>query len=454
MADPDPTTAEVPDVIDLLAQLIRFDTSNHGGGRSEGERGCAEWIAGLLREAGWQPVRLHRPDAPDRLNVVVRVEGSEPTLPGILLHVHTDVVPVEADQWSVPPFEGLVRDGYVWGRGAQDMLDSVAVALHTLLVWGREGVRPRRTVVVAFVADEEDGGHYGADWLVTEHADLFEGLAIAIGEDGAVCQRLTALDGGTVHAYTINAGERGTLQLRLTARGRSGHGSRPSGDEAIARLVRVLARIVDHRWPLTMSTVVRGHYERLAAALGWPGEGRTIDLADERSLLAFVDWLGPEVSGPMRWTIRPSATPTILSAGYKVNVVPGEATASLDVRCPPGTVEMVEQTLSDLVAGEVEVEYTFRGLPVESPIEGEWWDAMCASVLAHDPDAVFIPGCMGGGTDAKAFARLGLQTYGFTPAPADPEGRVSQGYHGVDERTPVLQVRGAARMMRAFLERA
>ena len=332
------------------------------------------------------------------------------------------------------------------GRGAQDMLDTVAVLLHTLLIWGREGTRPRRDVLFLFVADEEDGGAWGADWLVEAHPALFSGIEVAIGESGGVCELLPTTDGRTARVYTINAGERGTLHIRLTAHGTSGHGSRPSGDDAVNRLLHALVRIADHPWPLTLSEVVRGQYTGLANALGLE-----VDFAEEASMLRLVDWLGSQ-AGPLRHTLRPSSTPTVLSAGYKVNVVPGVATAEVDVRCPPHTEPLVRDTLAALVGDAVTHEYLTRGAPLESPITGPWWRAMCASILAHDPDAIVIPGCAGGGSDNKAFAKLGMDTYGFTPAPADPEGRVASGYHGIDERVPVASVRGAAEMMRDFLE--
>ena len=338
----------IPDVTELLSRLIRFDTSNYGAGRSAGERECAEWIAELLRQAGWQPSLWHRPEAPERTSVLLRVPGTDADLPGLLVHAHTDVVPVEVDDWSVAPFEGIIGDGYVWGRGANDMLDTVSVVLHTLLVWGRNGTRPRRDVVFLFVADEEDAGLWGAHWLVEEHPELFDGIQVAIGESGAVCEVLPTADGGSARVYTINAGERGTHHIRLTAQAASGHGSRPSGQDAINRLLHALVRIADHQWPLTLSDVVRRQYQGLADALGL-----SVDVEDEASLLRLVDWLGDQ-AGPLRYTLRPSSTPTVLSAGYKVNVVPGLATAEVDVRCPPGTEDLVRQTLAELVGDQVD----------------------------------------------------------------------------------------------------
>lgn len=436
---------DLPTPTELLTRLIQFDASNFGGGRSRGERACAQWIVDLLSQAGYEPRLLHREDAPDRANVVLRVPGADRTLPGVLVHAHLDVVPVEAEQWSVPPFAGLVRDGYVWGRGAQDMLASVAGLVHTLLVWARDGVQPRRDVVIAFVADEEDGGAWGADWLVEAHPELFSGVEVAFGEEGGVSERARGADGRPVTLSTIAAGERGTRHLRLTATGTPGHGSRPRGDDAVTRLVRVLSRLVEHRWPLAISEVVRQQYETLGAALGQP-----VVVGDEDSMAALRDLLADHV-GPMAHTIRPSSVVTVLKAGYKTNVIPGEAVAEVDVRCPPGSVDLVEATLADLIGDDVDWEFTTVGDPLESPTQGPWWDAMVALIARHQPDAVVVPGCMGGGTDAKAFARLGMATYGFLPAPADPEGRVASGYHGIDERIPISQVEGGAMMLRDFL---
>ncbi|MGA4508330.1 M20/M25/M40 family metallo-hydrolase [Propionibacteriaceae bacterium G1746] len=436
---------QTPAVATTLATLIRFAPVNHGGGRSDGERAIAEWIADQLRAAGWAPLLLHRAGGRDRLNVVLRVPGADRSLPGLLVHAHTDVVPVEPDQWTVPPFEGLVRAGYVYGRGAMDMLGTVAVLVETLVAWGRDGTRPRRDVLFCFVADEEDAGHWGAEWLVGEHPELFEGIEVAIGEEGGMGELMPHRDGSTRRVYTIQAGERGTQHIALTARGDSGHGSRPTGDDAITRLLHALVRISDHEWPLAVGDVVRGQYEGLAAALGF-----TVDITDEASMLALVDHLGP-LAGPMRWTIRPSATPTVVQAGYKMNVVPGQASAQVDVRCPPGTVDLVDATLHELIGDGVEWHYLVNGAPLASPTSGPWWQAMCATIMAHDPAAVVVPGCMGGGTDAKAFATLGITTYGFTPAPPDASGRFAAGYHGSDERYPVASLVGAQTMMRHFL---
>lgn len=434
------------DPIALLQQLIRFDTTNHGGGRARGETPCALWIADLLRQAGLEPIVLHRPDAPTRANCVVRVPGSDASLPGLVVHAHLDVVPCDPEEWSVDPFAGVVRDGYVWGRGAADMKDVVASLLATLLAWADEGVRPRRDLVVAFVADEEDAGAWGAEWLVAEHPELFAGCVAAVGEDGAWCVPVRAASGEVVRLYPVACAERGTMHIRLTARGTGGHGSRPSGDDAVHRLVAALGRIGGYRWPLRVSPVVRAQLEQTAAALG-----TTVDVDDEASIEALLDLLG-DAAGALRHTIRASSTPTMLQAGSKVNVVPSVATAAVDVRCPPGAADEVEATLADLIGPGVEWEFTSHQLPVESDPGAAWVEAMRAAVAASDPDGVVVPSCLGGGTDAKAFAKLGLATYGFTPLGPDPEGRRPEGVHAADERTPVASLRWGQRVLRRFLE--
>lgn len=445
-ADPSQSeTTQQPEVIGLLSRLIRFDTTNFGGGRSHGETECAEWVADQLRSVGWQPQLLHRADSPDRGNVVLRVPGTDPGLPGLVVQGHLDVVPAEADQWSADPFSGDVRDGYVHGRGAMDMKDSCAMTLATLLEWGRSGVRPRRDIVAVFVADEEDAGAWGAEWLVDEHADLFAGCGGSIGESGGGARPVSTADGSTVRLYPIAAGERGTMHIRLTARGTSGHGSRPKPDNAVRALAEAVLRIASHPWPLHLSDVVRAEIEQTSAAVG-----RKCDLSTEEGILAAVAALA-EVSEVLGYTIRGSATPTMLAAGYKVNVVPGVATAECDVRCPPGHDEQMHQVLGELIGPDVEWEYSSRQAPVQSPTDGEWFDAMRAAILRHDPDARVVPYCMGGGTDSKAFARLGIQTYGFTPMGLDPQGRTVEGMHGIDERTPVASVVAGQRILDDFL---
>ncbi|KAA1395872.1 M20/M25/M40 family metallo-hydrolase [Aeromicrobium ginsengisoli] len=436
--------AERPDVVSLLQTLLRFDTTNRAPGDAEGELAAAMWIHDLLVGAGLEPVLLAREDAPDRANVVVRVPGTDPSLEGLLVHAHLDVVPAEPEQWSFDPFGGDLVDGYVTGRGAMDMKDMAAMTLAVLLDWASSGERPRRDVVVAFVADEETDGAYGAQWLVEAHPELFAGVAAGIGESGGVVESHVGA-GGPVRLARIAAGERGTLHLKLTATGSSGHASRPTEGSAVLALVDALHRIGHHDWPLHMSPLVRAQLEQTAAALGVDA-----DLDDDDGVLRTIDALG-DAADVALFTVRASTTPTVVRAGYKVNVIPGLAEAEIDVRCPPGFEDELLAALPELVGDGVTFEHSVREPSVQAPIDGPWFDAMVASIQHVDPSAVVVPGCLGGGTDAKAFSLLGIACYGFVPATADPEGRRRSGLHGVDERVPVSSLCGGLEILAHFL---
>jgi acetylornithine deacetylase/succinyl-diaminopimelate desuccinylase-like protein len=436
-----------PDVVALLQTLIRFDTTNRAPGDAVGELEAARWIDGLLRDAGLEPVILARDDAPLRANVVVRVPGSDPSLDALLVHAHLDVVPAEPDQWSSDPFDGEVTDGYVHGRGAMDMKDMAAMTLAVLLEWGGSGQRPRRDVVVAFVADEETDGAFGAQWLVDQHAGLFDDVRVAIGESGAVVESHSTVDGRPVRIARVSAGERGTMHIRVVAQGASGHASRPGGGNPVLTLVDALHRLGHHRWPMHLSPLLRAQLEQSAAAVGLE-----VDLSDEAGVNAAIAALGSDVADAAAFTIRASTTPTVVSAGYKVNVIPGSAEAQVDIRVPHGFETELLAELPGLLGDDVTFEPIAHEPPVEAPIDGPWFAAMSAAIRHVDPQAVVIPACMGGGTDAKAFSRLGIDCYGFAPATVDPEGRRRSGIHGVDERVPVASLEGGLAILRHFLE--
>ncbi|MDQ2846634.1 MAG: M20/M25/M40 family metallo-hydrolase [Actinomycetota bacterium] len=439
-----PPTVTSTDVVELLTELIKFDSTNWGDGRSNGELAVASWVVEQLQAVGWRPQLLARSDAPERANVVLRVPGADPTADALLVHAHLDVVPAEPKQWSVDPFAGQVSDGYVWGRGAVDMKDMCASTLATLLRWGRTGERPCRDVVVAFVADEEDRGEFGARWLAEEHADLFDGVAAAIGESGGSYRQI-GRDDRSVRLYPVAAAERGTMHLRLTARGASGHGSRPQPGHAVAALLDALHRLAHHEWPIRLSPAVRGYLAGTAGALGLP-----VDLDSDAGIARCISDLG-EHADVARFTIRASATPTRIDAGYKVNVIPGIATAAVDVRCPPGFEQQLAAELGRLIGTEVEFEFSTFEPPVAAPLDGPWFDAISAAIVRADPQALVVPFCMGGGTDAKAFSKLGIACYGFAPLGADPDGRTVGGVHGVDERVPIASLEWGAAVLHDFL---
>ncbi|GLZ28311.1 hypothetical protein Lesp02_05010 [Lentzea sp. NBRC 105346] len=423
------------DVVDLCARLIRFDTTNRGGGASEGEREAAEFVAARLDAAGVRPTLLE--PAPRRTNVLARIPGTDPELPALLVQAHLDVVPADPAEWTVHPFSGEVRDGYVWGRGAVDMKDMAAMTLAVVADWAATGRRPRRDIVLAFVADEEDQGEFGAHWLVEHHPQYFAGCQAAISESGGFSFHV---DG--TRLYPIGAAERGTSHLRLTATGRAGHGSRRNPSNAVTKLVQALARIAAYEHPVRLSPVVEAFLVGAGKALGVE-----VDLTDVDATIAR---LGP-AAALVENTVRNSTTPTMLQAGYKVNVIPGTATAQLDVRTLPGTVDELVDTIDSLLGPDVTREFLEHQPPVQAPIDSPWFTAMTAALVDEDPGAVVVPYCLGGGTDAKAFSRLGIDCYGFSPLSLPVGFDYRAMAHGVDERVPVDGLHFGVRVLDRFL---
>jgi acetylornithine deacetylase/succinyl-diaminopimelate desuccinylase-like protein len=428
------------DAARLAADLIRIDTTNRGGGDAC-ERPAAEYVAARLAEAGAEPVLLE--SAPGRANVVARVSGSDQSAEALLLHGHLDVVPADPASWSVHPFSGEIIDGVLWGRGAVDMKNAVAVLLEVVRGWARTGRRPRRDLVLAFTADEEDTLRYGSQWLVERHPELFEGCTEAVGESGA----FTFHAGPGQRLYPIASAERGTAWLKLTARGRAGHGAKPHPENAVTRLGAAVARIGTHRWPVRVIPTVRAAIEGIAGAWAQPMPFSSMEGLSAEELLARLGPAAALVAG----TIRNSANPTMLQAGYKVNVIPGEAVGYVDGRILPGGEDEFVATLDALTGDDVTWEYEHQETALEAPLSAPLVDRMVRALLAEDPGAVVVPYCMSGGTDAKQFARLGMACYGFTPLVLPPGYDYYAMFHGTDERVPLAALESGVRIMDRFL---
>ncbi|MER5434494.1 M20/M25/M40 family metallo-hydrolase [Streptomyces sp. NPDC002588] len=429
------------EVVRFTSDLIRIDTTNRGGGDCR-ERPAAEYAAALLSDAGIEPTLLER--TPGRTNVVARIEGTDPAADALLVHGHLDVVPAEAADWSVHPFSGEVRDGVVWGRGAVDMKNMDAMILAVVRAWARQGVRPRRDLVLAFTADEEASAEDGAGFLADRHAALFEGCTEAVGESGA----FTFHDGAGREIYPIAAGERGTAWLKLTARGRAGHGSKVNHENAVTRLAAAVTRIGEHTWPLRLTPTVRAALTRLAALYGLEA-----DLDDPARVDALLEKLGPAAS-LVESTVRNSANPTMLEAGYKLNVIPGEAVAHVDGRYLWGAEDEFRATLDELTGPDVDWELCHHSVALQAPVDVPLYARMRAAVEEFAPGGHVVPYCMSGGTDAKQFSRLGVTAYGFAPLKL-PQGLDHQAlFHGVDERVPVDALRFGVRVLDRFLRTA
>ena len=429
-------TAE-DEVAALCSDLIRIDTSNYGDHSGPGERPAAEYVAALLSEAGLEPVVLE--SHPGRTSVVTRIAGEDQGRPALLIHGHLDVVPADAADWAVPPFSGEIIDGTIWGRGAVDMKDMDAMILAVVRQRMREGRRPPRDVVLAFLADEEAGSTWGSRWLVENHASLFDGVTEAISEVGG----FSATIGGR-RLYLVETAEKGMAWMRLTARGTAGHGSALQHNNAVTELAEAVARIGRHEWPTRLTPSARAFLEAAAGALG----------------LEFTPDAVPQVLaklGPLARMIGASlvntANPTMLNAGYKVNVVPQVATASVDGRFLPGHEEEFLIELDSLLGPGVEREFIHRDVALETTFDGILPEAMTAALLAEDPGAKAVPYCMPAGTDGKAFSRLGIRSFGFAPLRLPADADFFGMFHGVDERVPVDALRFGVRVLDGFLDR-
>lgn len=430
------------EVVTFTSEMIRIDTTNRGGGDCR-ERPAAEYAAERLADAGLEPTLLER--TPGRTNVVARIEGTDPSADALLVHGHLDVVPAEPDDWTVHPFSGEVRDGVVWGRGAVDMKNMDAMVLAVVRAWARAGIRPRRDIVIAYTADEEASAVDGSGFLADHHPGLFEGCTEGISESGA----FTFHAGPGMTLYPIAAGERGTAWLKLTAHGTAGHGSKVNHANAVSRLAAAVARIGDHRWPVRLTPTVRAALAELARLHGIDTDVN----ADDFDVDTLMAKLGPSAA-LVEPTVRNSANPTMLDAGYKINVIPGHATAFIDGRMLPGAEEEFQETLDRLTGPDVAWEFHHREVPLQAPVDSPAYAKMRASVELFDPEGHVVPYCMPGGTDAKQFSRLGITGYGFSPLKLPVGFDYAALFHGVDERVPVEALHFGVKVLDHYLRSA
>ncbi len=437
-------TSALEEVVELVSTLIRFDTSNTGElDTTKGEKECAEWVAQKLDEVGYETEYVES-GAPGRGNVFATLAGADPARGTLLIHGHLDVVPAEPADWSVHPFSGAVEDGYVWGRGAVDMKDMVGMALALARQFKSNGTVPPRNIMFAFLADEENGGRWGSHWLVENRPDLFEGVTEAVGEVGGFSLTVARPDGTEKRLYMVETAEKGLGWMRLTAKARAGHGSFLHDENAVTYLAEAVAKLGNHTFPLVMTDAVA---EFLAAV-------------SEETGLDF-DQASPDLDGTLRKlgsiarivgaTLRDTANPTMLKAGYKANVIPQTAEAVVDCRVLPGRQAEFEREVDELIGPDVEREWITKLDSYETTFDGHLVDAMNDAVLAYDDNARTVPYMLSGGTDAKAFARLGIRCFGFAPLKLPPELDFAALFHGVDERVPVESLEFGTQVLEHFL---
>jgi len=424
------------EVAGLASDLIRIDTTNTGDDSGPGERMAAEHVAALLAEVGLEPTLLE--SRKNRASVVARIEGEDSSRPGLLIHGHLDVVPFDPDDWRVHPLSGEISGGCVWGRGAVDMKDMDAMMLAVVRQRLREGRRPPRDIVLAFQADEEAGGNQGAGWLVDNHPELFDGITEAIGEVGGFSTTI-----GGQRLYLLQTAEKGIAWMRLLARGTAGHGSMLQPDNAVTEVADAVARIGRHEWPIRLTPSVTAFLEAACEALG-------VSFSHNEPAAA-LDKIGP-IARMIGATLTNTANPTMLAAGYKVNVVPQAASAQIDGRFLPGHEDEFFAELDELLGHAVRREFVNNAIAVETTFDGALCDAMTQALLWADPGGRVVPYCLSGGTDAKSFSRLGIRCFGFTPLRLPPDLDFAGLFHGVDERVPVEALEFGTEVLDHFID--
>jgi acetylornithine deacetylase/succinyl-diaminopimelate desuccinylase-like protein len=433
--------------VELLRDLIRIPSVNPPGvpdgaaglDSTGGETRAARLCAEVLTDAGIAAEVLEV--APGRGSCFARLPASVPDPePPLILLSHLDVVPVDADAWSHDPFGAELVDGQVWGRGAVDMKNMVAMELAVMLALTRERQELRRDVILAAVADEEAGGTYGALHWVDARPDLFADAAgrpaaAALNEVGGYSMTV-----GGKRAYAIQVAEKGIIWTRLRASGTPSHGSMPSPDNAAIKLADAASRLAAARQPARPTPVVRGFF----AGIGLGEVLRLAEAGDDAAVVAAIEAAvsEPTMQRSLDGMLRDTVTPTVIHVGKKVNVVPGSGEAEVDVRTLPGTdQDALLQRLQEIAGDAVRVESVMTMPPVDCPADAPIVALMREALTRADPEAVALPMMITLGTDGKALARLGIPTYGFTPLRLEPDQPLLSLYHANDERLPVSALR-------------
>jgi len=428
------------EVVELVRDLIAIDTSNYGDGSGPGEALAAEYVEAKLQEAGIECERYETTSA-KRQGVYARIAGSDSSRPALMLHGHLDVVPAQASDWSVDPFAAVIQDGMLWGRGAVDMKDGDGIILAMVRAWARAGVAPERDIVLNFFPDEEAGSRHGSHWLVENRPDMFHGISEAVGEVGGYSLTLE----NNRRLYLVQTAEKGIRWMRLRAQGQAGHGSFVNTDNAVTKLAQAVAAVGDHKFAMIETPTVRDFIKGLSDALEIP---LSFDNPDE-----ILSHLGP-IARIIGATLSNTANPTVLQAGYKDNVIPGEAEAVIDGRFLPGHDDDLLRTVQSLLPDGVTVEDRMFDVALESPFDVPLVKAMSDAIRSEDPLGIPVPYTLSGGTDAKALSGLGINTYGFLPLLLPPELDFSAMFHGVDERVPLEGLEFGVRVMDHFVRNA
>ena len=423
------------DAISICQTLIRIPSVNYGDGKGD-EAAVAAKVVELLLEAGIDSEIFE--SAPGRCNVIAHIKGVDEKRPGLVVHGHLDVVPANADDWSVDPFSAEIKDGMIWGRGAVDMKNMDAMIIAIFRMWARKGIKPPRNIVLAFFADEEAGSLFGSRWMVAKHPEVFKCCSEAISEVGGFSVTVA----GNKRLYFIEAAQKGIHWMRLSASGRAGHGSMMNPENALTRLSEAVSKVGSYEWPQRYTKTVKVLFNKIAEVTG--------KKYDEKDLRPLLEEIGP-MARMIGATLQNTANPTMLEAGYKANVIPQSASAVIDGRFLPGLENELNQTIKDIIGPNITVETITHDIALEVDFEGDLVESMNRSILAFDPEGIPVPYLMSGGTDNKALSELGIIGYGFSPLQLPSDLDFMALFHGVDERVPVDGIKFGVNVLEEFL---
>ena len=423
------------DAISICQTLIRIPSVNFGEGKGD-EAAVAAKVVDLLKEVGISS-RIYE-SAPGRCNVIAHIKGQDESRSGLVVHGHLDVVPANAEDWSVEPFSAQIKEGMIWGRGAIDMKNMDAMIIAIFRMWARKGIKPPRNIVLAFFADEEAGSLFGSRWMVANHPEVFAGCTEAISEVGGFSVTVA----GGKRLYFIEAAQKGIHWMKLSASGRAGHGSMMNPENALTRISEAVSKIGNYEWPQRYTKTVKILFKKIAEVTG--------KKYDERDLRPLLDEIGP-MARMIGATLQNTANPTMLDAGYKANVIPQSANAVIDGRFLPGLESELNETIRQIIGPEISIETITHDIALETDFDGDLVEAMNQSILRFDSEGIPVPYLMSGGTDNKALSELGIIGFGFSPLQLPPDLDFMALFHGVDERVPIEGIKFGVNVLEDFL---
>lgn len=438
------------EVTELLSKLISINTTNPPGN----ETAAAKFLAEDLKKDGFKCEVFE--SAPGRGSVVTRLKGTGEK-PSLLLLSHLDVVAANPKEWSVDPFKGVVKDGFVWGRGALDMKGMTAVEAMVLKLLKRNNVKLKGDVILAATADEEKGGEAGAGWLAENHLGKVRAEYV-LNEGGGMA---ISMDGKSI--FTVNTAEKGILWFKIKAKGKPGHGSVPGGaDNAILRMNKVVEKLGNYRAEMTLIPTVRQFLTDVAKENKLLSQPLSLLLQNARMGDQILDMLGQKdkyMAEEIRARLRMTITPTMIHGGVKENIIPSECEAVFDCRVLPGqspgeALETVKDLLKDVGLEKLDFEIIESSEPSESSVDTPLYELIGKVLKEFEPNCSVAPILLTGGTDSRFFRKTGSVCYGFGPVrPETSYSEMQKTIHGIDERISIKNLVFGTSVLYGVVER-